>query len=88
LRARGEKLRHEGIEDGDLLVVQLRPKGRASSGELVIGKIGEERLRRPLVQKNGTKALMSDGPSGGDHGRREGNAEGGGGINAILRPEK
>src|SRR5437016_5988377 len=26
-RVRGDKLRHEGMEDGDLLVVQLRPKG-------------------------------------------------------------
>src|SRR5205085_6874945 len=41
-RVRGDKLRHEGMEDGDLLVVQLRPKGRAATGELVIGKIGEE----------------------------------------------
>src|SRR5262245_15827948 len=62
-RVRGEKLRHEGVEDGDLLIVQLRPRGRAASGELVIGKIGEDVFVGRWWQKNGRKALMSDGPS-------------------------
>jgi len=34
-RARGEELRDVGIEDGDLLVIELRTKGRAATGELV-----------------------------------------------------
>src|SRR5205085_10349945 len=40
-RVRGATLSHEGIEEGDLLICQLRPKGRAASGELVIGKVGD-----------------------------------------------
>src|SRR5262249_23132758 len=39
-RARGDNMRDHGIEDGDLLVVELRLRGRASTGELVIGRIG------------------------------------------------
>ena len=87
-RARGEKLRHEGIEDGDLLVVQLRPKGRAASGELVIGKIGEEVYVGRWWQKNGSKALMSDGPSVVTTGAAKGTLKVVAAINAIIRPEK
>jgi len=87
-RARGEKLRHEGIEDGDLLVVQLRPKGRAASGELVIGKIGEEVFVGRWWQKNGSKALMSDGPSVVTTGAAKGTLKVVAAINAIIRPEK
>src|ERR1051325_3490731 len=35
-RVSGNDLRTEGIVDGDLLIVQLRPKGRASTGEPTI----------------------------------------------------
>jgi transcriptional regulator with XRE-family HTH domain len=87
-RARGEKLRHEGIEDGDLLVVQLRPKGRAASGELVIGKIGEEIYVGRWWQKNGSKALMSDGPSVVTTGAAKGTLKVVAAINAIVRPDK
>ena len=87
-RARGDKFRHEGIEDGDLLVVQLRPKGRAASGELVIGKIGEEVFVGRWWQKNGSKALMSDGPSVVTTGAAQGTLKVVAAINAIVRPEK
>jgi transcriptional regulator with XRE-family HTH domain len=62
-RARGDKMREQGIEDGDLLVVELRPTGRAATGELVIGKVGERLYVGRWWQKNGQKAIMSDGPS-------------------------
>jgi transcriptional regulator with XRE-family HTH domain len=87
-RARGEKLRHEGIDDGDLLVVQLRPKGRAASGELVIAKIGENVFVGRWWQKNGSKALMSDGPSVVTTGASKGTLKVVAAINAIVRPEK
>jgi SOS-response transcriptional repressor LexA len=87
-RARGEKFRHEGIEDGDLLVVQLRPKGRAASGELVIAKIGEEVFVGRWWQKNGRKALMSDGPTVVTTGTAKGTLKVVAAINAIVRPEK
>ena len=87
-RARGEKLRHEGIEDGDLLVVQLRPTGRAASGELVIGKIGEEVFVGRWWQKNGNKALMSDGPSVVTTGAAKGTLKVVAAINAIIRPDR
>ncbi len=87
-RARGDRLRDEGIEDGDLLVVQLRPKGRAASGELVIGKIGQEVFVGRWWQKNGRKALMSDGPSEVTTGTAARNLKVVAAINAIVRPEK
>ena len=62
-RARGDKMREQGIEDGDLLVVELRPTGRAATGELVIGKVGELLYVGRWWQKHGQKAIMSDGPS-------------------------
>jgi len=87
-RARGDKLRHEGIEDGDLLVVQLRPKGRAATGELVIGKIGEETWVGRWWQKNGSKSLMTDGPSVVATGAARGMLKVVAAINAIVRPDK
>jgi len=62
-RARGDKMREQGIDDGDLLVVELRPTGRAATGELVIGKVGELLYVGRWWQKHGQKAIMSDGPS-------------------------
>jgi transcriptional regulator with XRE-family HTH domain len=62
-RARGSNLRDQGIEDGDLLVVELRPRGRAASGELVIGRIGKQVFIGRWWQKHGQKALMSNGLS-------------------------
>lgn len=62
-RARGSDMRDQGIEDGDLLVVELRPRGRASTGELVIGKIGRQVFVGRWWSKHGQKALMSNGLS-------------------------
>jgi transcriptional regulator with XRE-family HTH domain len=62
-RARGAGLHDQGIEDGDLLIVELRPRGRASTGELVIAKIGTQVFIGRWWQKHGRKALMSNGLS-------------------------
>ncbi|HEU4888162.1 MAG TPA: helix-turn-helix domain-containing protein [Thermoanaerobaculia bacterium] len=60
-RARGDNMRDQGIEDGDLLVVENRPRGRASTGELVIGRIGKLVFIGRWWQKHGQKALLSNG---------------------------
>jgi transcriptional regulator with XRE-family HTH domain len=60
-RARGDELRPHGIEDGDLLVVELRPTGRANNAELVIAKVGDAVYVGRWWSKHGRKALMSDG---------------------------
>jgi len=61
LRIRGDKLKDHGIEDGDLVIAQLRPKGKAATGELAIGKIGSNVFVGRWWQKNGRKALLSEG---------------------------
>jgi transcriptional regulator with XRE-family HTH domain len=87
-RARGEKMRDQGIEDGDLLIVELRQTGRAASGELVIGKVGELLYVGHWWQKHGHKAIMSDGPAevttGGTSKRTLKVLAA---INAIVRPK-
>jgi HTH-type transcriptional regulator/antitoxin HipB len=87
-RARGEKMRDQGIEDGDLLVVELRQTGRAASGELVIGKVGELLYVGHWWQKHGQKAIMTDGPAelttGGTSKRALKVLAA---INAIVRPK-
>jgi transcriptional regulator with XRE-family HTH domain len=87
-RARGEKMREQGIEDGDLLIVELRTSGRAASGELVIGKVGELLYVGRWWQKHGQKAIMTDGPSelttGGASKRALKVLAA---INAIVRPK-
>jgi transcriptional regulator with XRE-family HTH domain len=60
-RASGDALRDQGIENGDLLIVELRPRGRAATGELVIGRIGRNVYIGRWWQKHGQKALMSNG---------------------------
>jgi transcriptional regulator with XRE-family HTH domain len=62
-RARGDQLQSVGIDDGDLLIVELRPTGRAASGELVIAKAGELLYVGHWWQKHGRKSLMTDGLS-------------------------
>lgn len=58
-RARGDSLADQGIQDGDLLIVETRPRGRAANGELVIGRIGKVVFIGRWWQKHGTKQLMS-----------------------------
>jgi transcriptional regulator with XRE-family HTH domain len=62
-RARGDLMQSVGIDDGDLLIVELRPTGRAASGELVIAKAGELLYVGHWWQKDGRKSLMTDGLS-------------------------
>jgi len=86
-RARGENLGDQGIEDGDLLVVQLRQKGRAATGELAIGKIGKNCYVGRWWEKHGRKALMSDGLAEVTVGKSKRVLKVVAVINAILRPE-
>lgn len=60
-RVTGDGLRMFGIEAGDLLVVELRPTGRAASGELVVARVGNNVHVGRWWQKHGQKALMGDG---------------------------
>ena len=60
-RARGDSMRAHGIDDGDLLVAELRPRGRAANGELVIGRIGDAVFVGRWWNKRGRKALMANG---------------------------
>src|SRR5437588_1433637 len=87
-RARGPELADQGIEEGDLLVVQLRQRGRASTGELVIGKIGENCYVGRWWEKHGRKALMSDGLAEVTVGKSKRVLKVVAVINAILRPEE
>ena len=84
-RARGDNLRDQGIEDGDLLIVELRPRGRASTGELVIGKIGRQVFIGRWWQKHGRKALMSNGLSEVTVGRSTRSLKLVAAINQIVR---
>jgi transcriptional regulator with XRE-family HTH domain/SOS-response transcriptional repressor LexA len=59
-RVRGNDLRDHNIEDGDLLIVQLRTSGKAATGELAIGRIGDRVYVGRWWQKHGQKALMTD----------------------------
>jgi transcriptional regulator with XRE-family HTH domain len=60
-RVRGDSMRPLGIHDGDLLVVELRSRGRAANGELVMTKAGETVYIGRWWQKHGQKAVMADG---------------------------
>ena len=84
-RARGDGMRDCNIEDGDLIVVELRPRGRASSGELVIGKIGRNVFVGRWWQKHGQKALMSNGLSEVTVGRSTRSLKVVAAINQIVR---
>ena len=84
-RARGDALRDQGIEDGDLLVVETRPRGRASTGELVIGRIGRIVFVGRWWQKHGQKALLSNGLSEVTVGRSARSLRVVAAINQIVR---
>jgi transcriptional regulator with XRE-family HTH domain len=87
-RARGDKFADQGIEDGDLLVVELRQNGRAATGELVVGKVGDALYIGRWWQKHGRKAILTDGPAevttGGPAKR---SLKVLAAINAIVRPK-
>lgn len=84
-RARGDNMRDQGIENGDLLVVELRPRGRASTGELVVGRIGKAAFVGRWWGKHGQKALMSNGLSEVTVGRSGRGLKVVAAINQILR---
>lgn len=84
-RARGDAMRDHNIEDGDLLVVELRPRGRAATGELVIGKIGQTVFIGRWWQKHGQKALMTNGLSEVTVGRSTRSLKVVAAINQIVR---
>jgi transcriptional regulator with XRE-family HTH domain len=84
-RARGEALRDQGIEDGDLLIVELRPRGRAATGEVVIGRIGRAVFVGRWWQKHGQKALMSHGLAEVTLGRSARTLKVVAVVNSILR---
>ena len=84
-RARGENLADQGIEDGDLLVVEIRPRGRAATGELVIGRIGQTVYVGRWWQKHGQKALMTNGLSEVTVGRSTRSLKVVAAINQIVR---
>jgi transcriptional regulator with XRE-family HTH domain len=84
-RARGDAMRGQGIEDGDLLVVEPRPRGRAATGELVIGKIGRQVFVGRWWQKHGQKALMSNGMAEVTVGRSTKSLRVVAAINQIVR---
>jgi transcriptional regulator with XRE-family HTH domain len=84
-RARGDAMRDHNIEDGDLLVVELRPRGRAANGELVIGKIGNNVFIGRWWQKHGQKALMTNGLSEVTVGRSTRSLKVVAAINQIVR---
>ena len=84
-RARGENMRDQGIEDGDLLVVELRQRGRAATGELVIGRIGRVVFIGRWWQKHGQKALLSNGLSEVTVGRSARSMRVVAAINQIVR---
>ena len=85
-RARGTDVRELGIEDGDLLVVQLRAKGRAATGELAIGRIGRDVYIGRWWQKNGRKSLVSDGLAEVATGTSKRTVKVVAVINQIIRP--
>jgi len=84
-RARGDNMRDQGIEDGDLLVVELRQRGRAATGELVIGRIGRLVFVGRWWQKHGQKALLSNGLSEVTVGRSARSLRVVAAINQIVR---
>ena len=59
-RVRGPALQALDIDDGDLLVVELRPRGRAASGELIIAKVGTLAYVGRWWQKHGRRAVVSN----------------------------
>jgi len=84
-RARGDGMRDQGIHDGDLLIVENRPRGRAFTGELVIGRIGRQVFVGRWWQKHGHKALMSDGQAEVTLGRSTRSLKIVAAINQVIR---
>lgn len=88
LRADGDSLQSLGIEDGDLLIVDLRPRGRSANGELVIARIGTAVFVGRWWQKHGLKALMSDGLTEIATGKPRRNLKVVAAINQVVRTSR
>ena len=58
LRVKGTSLRTFGIEPADLLIIEPRPDGRAATGELVLGQLGERVFLGRWWMKQGRRVLM------------------------------
>ena len=58
LRVAGTALRGFGVEHGDLLIIEPRPDGSATTGELVLAKLGERVFLGRWWAKHGREALM------------------------------
>ncbi|MCU1347137.1 MAG: LexA repressor [Acidobacteria bacterium] len=86
-RVRGDDLRDHNIEDGDLLVVQLRTSGKAATGELAIGRIGDKVYVGRWWQKHGQKALMTDNLSEVTIGPSKRSLKVMAVVNQIIRPK-
>jgi transcriptional regulator with XRE-family HTH domain len=84
-RVRGDNLRSHGIENGDIVIVELRPRGRASTGELVLARIGKLVFLGRWWQKHGRKSLMSDGLSEVTVGRSRRAMKVVAAVNQIIR---
>ncbi|HEX6158797.1 MAG TPA: helix-turn-helix domain-containing protein [Thermoanaerobaculia bacterium] len=85
-RVRGDGLRDQGMNDGDLLIVEPRPRGRASNGEIVIGRIGKNIFIGRWWQKHGQRALMSNGLAEVTVGRSARSLKVVAVVNQIVRP--
>ena len=84
-RARGDSMRDQGIVDGDLLIVEVRPRGRAANGELVIGRVGKVVFVGRWWQKHGQKSILSHNLSEATVGRSSRSLKVVAAINAIVR---
>ncbi|HEX9983127.1 MAG TPA: helix-turn-helix domain-containing protein [Thermoanaerobaculia bacterium] len=87
-RARGTELQDQGIEDGDILIVEMRPRGRAANGELVLATIGELVYVGRWWQKHGKKALMSNGLAEVTVGKTKRSLKVMAAVNQIIRAER
>lgn len=87
-RFKGNHLEEHGFEDGDLLVVELRPRGKASTGEMVIGKIGDNLYVGRWWQKHGRRAVMGNNAEELASGTADKNIKVVAVINQIIRQGK
>lgn len=58
LRVKGTSLRTFGIEPADLLIIEPRSEGRASTGELVLAELGARVFLGRWWTKQGRRVLM------------------------------
>jgi SOS-response transcriptional repressor LexA len=86
-RVRGDSFLPLAIRDGDLLITELRTRGKAATAELVVGKIDDIIWIGRLWQKNGHRTLMTDGLVELPLGQKKEALKIMAVINQIVRPE-